>query len=215
MAVPDSSSISHSATVPGAAAAAPAGAARANATAAMPASRRRPLTGWCRAALAGLDTRRPCRWRRGQIRSAEVQPTLIRARCTCKGRGDNRVNGGRARRKKSHEGRCFCFRRGGALLLPAAGLSAPGLPAPRRLGLHDAENVPASPFERRIEHRERLQTALADLDRLPVRQRSALVLRELGGLSDEEIASALGISASGVRQAVFEARTALKDFGVG
>ncbi|HEY3020280.1 MAG TPA: sigma-70 family RNA polymerase sigma factor [Solirubrobacteraceae bacterium] len=85
----------------------------------------------------------------------------------------------------------------------------------RHAGLHDAENVPASPFERHVEHRERLQTALADLDRLPPRQRSALVLRELGGLSDLEIAAALGISAGGVRQAVFEARTALKEFGIG
>src|SRR5438876_10672723 len=91
MAVPDSSSISQSATVPGTAAAAPAGAADAaakvSATVAMPATQRRPGTGWCGAGLAGLDTRRPCRWRPGQIRSAEIQPTLIRGRRTCKGRG--------------------------------------------------------------------------------------------------------------------------------
>src|SRR5439155_27180104 len=91
MAVPDSSSISQSATVPGTAAAAPAGAADAaakvSATVTMPATQRRPGTGWCGAGLAGLDTRRPCRWRRGQIRSAEIQPTLIRGRRTCKGRG--------------------------------------------------------------------------------------------------------------------------------
>src|SRR4051812_14202054 len=81
--------------------------------------------------------------------------------------------------------------------------------------LRDAETVAAIPFERRVESRERLAAVLADLGQLPERQRSALVLRELRGLSDDEIGRALAISSSGVRQAVFEARSALKDFSRG
>src|SRR6478609_9213462 len=42
-----------------------------------------------------------------------------------------------------------------------------------------------------IEHRERLREVLADLDHLTHPQRSALVMRELGGLSYDAIAVAL------------------------
>ena len=52
-----------------------------------------------------------------------------------------------------------------------------------------------------FESRERLRTLVADLSTLPERQRSALVMRELSGLSHEEIAVALGISPGAARQA--------------
>jgi RNA polymerase sigma factor (sigma-70 family) len=61
-----------------------------------------------------------------------------------------------------------------------------------------------------VEDRERLALLLADLRELPERQRSALVLRELSGLSHEEIATVLDSSARAVKQTIFEARVALQ-----
>jgi RNA polymerase sigma factor (sigma-70 family) len=62
-----------------------------------------------------------------------------------------------------------------------------------------------------LETRERVRRLVADLNDLPERQCSALVMRELSGLSYGEIADALSCSAGGARQAVFEARTALRE----
>jgi RNA polymerase sigma factor (sigma-70 family) len=58
--------------------------------------------------------------------------------------------------------------------------------------------------------RERFGTLLADLGELPERQRSAIVMRELSGLSYEEIAAALGCSEGAARQIVYESRVALQ-----
>jgi RNA polymerase sigma factor (sigma-70 family) len=69
--------------------------------------------------------------------------------------------------------------------------------------------------ERTLEGRERLAALLADLQALPVRQRSALVMRELSGLSIEEIAGALATSPGATKQVLFEARRALQDFAEG
>lgn len=57
--------------------------------------------------------------------------------------------------------------------------------------------------------RDRVRQLVSDLGTLPVRQRSALVMRELSGLDSEEIATALSISPSAARQSVYEARAAL------
>ncbi len=57
--------------------------------------------------------------------------------------------------------------------------------------------------------RERLAQLVQDLETLPDRQRSALVLRELSGLGSAEIGSALGISPAAANQAVYEARATL------
>ncbi|HYI35539.1 MAG TPA: RNA polymerase sigma factor, partial [Thermoleophilaceae bacterium] len=59
------------------------------------------------------------------------------------------------------------------------------------------------------EDRERLGQLVQDLKTLPEQQRSALVLRELSGLSSEEIGTALAISPAAAKQAVYEARAAL------
>ena len=59
--------------------------------------------------------------------------------------------------------------------------------------------------------RARWATLVADLARLPERQRTALLLRELSGLSHEEIASTLGTGVSGAKQAIFEARQGLAE----
>lgn len=58
--------------------------------------------------------------------------------------------------------------------------------------------------------RERFGTVLADLGELPERQRSAIVMRELSGLSYGEIAAALGCSEGAARQIVYESRVALQ-----
>jgi RNA polymerase sigma factor (sigma-70 family) len=66
-----------------------------------------------------------------------------------------------------------------------------------------------------VEDRERLAHLRADLRDLPERQRAALVLRELSGLSHEEIASVLDSTARAVKQTIFEARVALQECAEG
>ncbi len=66
-----------------------------------------------------------------------------------------------------------------------------------------------------VEDRERLALLSADLRDLPERQRSALVLRELSGLSHEEIAVVLDSSARAVKQTIFEARAGLHECAEG
>ena len=63
--------------------------------------------------------------------------------------------------------------------------------------------------------RARLALLVEDLRELPDRQRGALLMRELSGLSHEEIAIALGTSVGSAKQAIFEARRALAEFGEG
>jgi RNA polymerase sigma factor (sigma-70 family) len=59
------------------------------------------------------------------------------------------------------------------------------------------------------EQRGRLAQLVDDLRTLPERQRGALVMRELSGLSYDEIGSALGVTNEAARRAVFDARSAL------
>jgi RNA polymerase sigma factor (sigma-70 family) len=63
--------------------------------------------------------------------------------------------------------------------------------------------------------RARLTALVEDLQSLPERQRAALVMRELSGLTHEEIASALQMSIGAAKQAVFEARRSLMEFAEG
>jgi RNA polymerase sigma factor (sigma-70 family) len=65
------------------------------------------------------------------------------------------------------------------------------------------------------ESRERLRRLIADLGQLPERQRGALVMRELGGLDFEEIATALGTSPATARQTLYEARQSLRQMDEG
>jgi RNA polymerase sigma factor (sigma-70 family) len=62
-----------------------------------------------------------------------------------------------------------------------------------------------------LESRERLRQLIADLRELPDRQRGALVMRELGGLSFEQIGEAFETSARTARQTVYEARLSLQE----
>jgi RNA polymerase sigma factor (sigma-70 family) len=77
----------------------------------------------------------------------------------------------------------------------------------------DPASIPDAPTagaEEVAESREHLRRVIANLHALPDRQRSAIVMRELSGLGYGEIASALITSEAGARQAVYEARTALR-----
>jgi RNA polymerase sigma factor (sigma-70 family) len=65
--------------------------------------------------------------------------------------------------------------------------------------------------EAESEQRTRLALLVDDLRMLPERQRGALVMRELSGLSYDEIGLALGVSNEAARRAVFDARSALHD----
>ncbi len=73
----------------------------------------------------------------------------------------------------------------------------------------DLLTVPGPEFD--AEQRSRLTQLVDDLRMLPERQRGALVMRELSGLSYDEIALALTVSNEAARRAVFDARTALHD----
>ncbi len=74
----------------------------------------------------------------------------------------------------------------------------------------DLESVSAD-VESTLQTRERLAALVADLRSLPERQRAALVMRELSGLSIREIAAALSISEGAAKQTLFEARTSLHE----
>jgi RNA polymerase sigma factor (sigma-70 family) len=70
---------------------------------------------------------------------------------------------------------------------------------------------PAEEFEKR----EELADLMRRLRSLPESQRAAIVMRELEGLSHEEIANALGLSDGAARQAIYRARQTLRDgFGM-
>lgn len=62
---------------------------------------------------------------------------------------------------------------------------------------------------------ERMRDLVADLDELPERQRSALVLRELNDLGYAEIGAALETTEHAARQAVYEARVMLAELQEG
>lgn len=93
----------------------------------------------------------------------------------------------------------------------------------RNTALNDLRDSPPSPEvlaeaiaggrnpAEELEQREELADLMVRLQALPEAQRAAIVMRELEGLSHEEIASALGMSGGGARQAIYRARRALRD----
>ncbi len=86
---------------------------------------------------------------------------------------------------------------------------------PRSEPAGDVEVVTVSDVEADAATRERLRVLLGDIRTLPGRQRGALVMRELSGLSYEEIAAALETSTAGAKQAVYDARQALHHLALG
>jgi RNA polymerase sigma factor (sigma-70 family) len=61
-----------------------------------------------------------------------------------------------------------------------------------------------------VELRERLRTTVAAVKALPERQRDAVLLREIDGLSYDQIALALGVGDGAVRQLLHRARATLR-----
>lgn len=88
----------------------------------------------------------------------------------------------------------------------------------RRTATVDSDGLPdvAGPSAyAQLEQRDRLRRLVADLRRLPDRQRGALVMRELSDMSYPEIAAAIDTSEAAARQVVYEARESLRALEVG
>jgi RNA polymerase sigma factor (sigma-70 family) len=81
--------------------------------------------------------------------------------------------------------------------------------------LADDHLRPAASAAEVAESRGRLELLIADLAELTERQRAALVMRELSGLSHAEIATALELDVSAAKQTIFEARRSLHEFAEG
>ncbi len=80
----------------------------------------------------------------------------------------------------------------------------------------DTEHQAAGPgAAETAEVRDRLRRLIADLEELPDRQRSALVMRELAGLSFDQIGAAFDTSPAVARQTVYEARVGLQQMSEG
>jgi len=74
---------------------------------------------------------------------------------------------------------------------------------------HPSQVAPDNP-EEEVLRREKVALVRAALDKLPPRDRAALVMREYHGLSPEEVGTALGISRSAAKTALFRARERLR-----
>lgn len=81
--------------------------------------------------------------------------------------------------------------------------------------LEDAPEPQSPSVNQQAEKRLRLRELVADLGSLPERQRGALVMRELSGLSYSEIGTAFGTSSAAAKQTVYEARAALHEIAGG
>jgi RNA polymerase sigma factor (sigma-70 family) len=86
---------------------------------------------------------------------------------------------------------------------------------PESQAFDETESAATLDVEGTAEQRERLTALVADIQQLPLRQRASLVMRELSGLSIDEIAGVLSISPGAAKQTLFEARSSLHAFAEG
>src|SRR3954469_5799982 len=82
-------------------------------------------------------------------------------------------------------------------------------PAPNPGDVFDVSRRPAPDPPAEAERREDLRRLVCDLGRLPEQQRSALLMREIDGLSHAELADALGIGIPAVKSLLARARMGL------
>jgi RNA polymerase sigma factor (sigma-70 family) len=73
----------------------------------------------------------------------------------------------------------------------------------------ELDDVPTAGLSEQVEGRADLRELLRDLHGLPVNQRAALVLSEVGGLSHSEVGEVVGCEVSKVKSLVFQARSSL------
>lgn len=81
---------------------------------------------------------------------------------------------------------------------------------------HDdlAEQVPGSAFDHpgvQLEHREATERIFQGINALPEQQRTALLLKTMEGLSQNEVAEVMGVSAKAVESLLSRARRKLED----
>jgi RNA polymerase sigma factor (sigma-70 family) len=81
--------------------------------------------------------------------------------------------------------------------------------------ISDSLLAPVASASEEADNRARMALLIADLAQLPERQRAALLMRELNGLSHVEISVALATSVTAAKQAIFDARTALTEIAEG
>ena len=81
--------------------------------------------------------------------------------------------------------------------------------------LSEASSGAVASAEDQAGDRQQFALLLSDLRELPERLRAALLMRELSGLSHEEIAVALDTSLGAAKQTIFEARRGLAEFAEG
>ena len=94
---------------------------------------------------------------------------------------------------------------------PQHGAERPARPAAAGRGAGRGDRRAARSAADEAERREEIAELMERLRALPEPQRAAIVMRELEGLSHEEIAAALGVSGGAARQAIYRARLALRD----
>src|SRR3954454_3074807 len=73
----------------------------------------------------------------------------------------------------------------------------------------ELEDVPTAGLAEEVQQRSDLRALLNDLHGLPVEQRAALVLSEVGGLSHSEVGAVVGCEVAKVKSLVFQARSSL------
>lgn len=86
-------------------------------------------------------------------------------------------------------------------------------PAPAEADIFDVNRVPVVDPIDAAQRREDLRRLVADVQALPEQQRSALLMRELEGLSYQELSDALGVTVPAIKSLLVRARIGLVEAG--